>query len=82
VSLEVATSIKYDNKQVKNNNQATFAEVVTSSLAFNTCIALEKSHSSEIVPTREVSILQNELDAIGNWTSTNNMKLNPKKCKE
>ena len=37
---------------------------------------------SEIVPTREVSILQNELDAIGNWTSTNNMKLNPKKCKE
>jgi tRNA U55 pseudouridine synthase TruB len=22
------------------------------------------------------------LDAIGNWTSTNNMKLNPKKCKE
>ena len=23
---------------------------------------------SEIVPTREVSILQNELDAIGNWT--------------
>jgi hypothetical protein len=37
---------------------------------------------SEIVPTREVSILQNELDAIGDWTSTNNMKLNPKKCKE
>ena len=37
---------------------------------------------SEIVPTREVSILQNELDTIGNWTSTNNMKLNPKKCKE
>ena len=38
---------------------------------------------SEIVPTREVSILQNELDAIGNWTSTNNMNLvHPKKCKE
>ena len=37
---------------------------------------------SEIVPTREVSVLQNDLDAIGNWTSTNNMKLNPKKCKE
>ncbi len=37
---------------------------------------------SEIVPTREVSILQNELNAIGDWTSTNNMKLNPKKCKE
>ncbi len=37
---------------------------------------------SEIVPTRGVSILQNDLDAIGNWTSTNNMKLNPKKCKE
>jgi hypothetical protein len=25
VSAEVATSIKYDNKQVRNNNQATFA---------------------------------------------------------
>ena len=37
---------------------------------------------SEIVPTGEVSILQNELDAIGDWTSTNNMKLNPQKCKE
>ena len=37
---------------------------------------------SEIVPTREVSILQNELDAIGDWTSTNNMKLNSQKCKE
>ena len=37
---------------------------------------------SEIVPTREVSILQNELNVIGDWTSTNNMKLNPKKCKE
>ena len=37
---------------------------------------------SEIVPTREVSILQNELDAISDWTNTNNMKLNPKKCKE
>ena len=37
---------------------------------------------SEIVPTREVSILKNELDAISNWTNTNNMKLNPKKCKE
>ena len=37
---------------------------------------------SEIVPTREVSILQNEMDVIGNWTSTNNMELNPKKCKE
>ena len=33
---------------------------------------------SEIVPTREVSILQNELDAISDWTNTNNMKLNPK----
>ena len=37
---------------------------------------------SEIVPTREVSILQNELDAISGWTNTNNMKFNPKKCKE
>ena len=37
---------------------------------------------SEIVPTREVSILQNELDAISDWRNTNNMKLNPKKCKE
>ena len=37
---------------------------------------------SEIVPTREVPILQNELDAISDWTNTNNMKLNPKKCKE
>ena len=37
---------------------------------------------SEIVPTREVSILQNELDAISDWTNTNNMKLNPKNCKE
>ena len=37
---------------------------------------------SEIVPTREVSILQNELNEVGDWTSTNNMKLNPKKCKE
>jgi hypothetical protein len=36
----------------------------------------------EILPTREVSILQNKLDAIGDWTSTNNMKLNPKQCKE
>ncbi len=36
----------------------------------------------EIVPSREVSILQNELNAIGDWTSTNNMKLNAKKCKE
>ena len=37
---------------------------------------------SEIVSTREVSILQNELDAISDWTNTNNMKLNPTKCKE
>ena len=37
---------------------------------------------SEIVLTREVSILQNELDAISDWTNTNNMKLNPKKCNE
>ncbi len=37
---------------------------------------------SQIVPTREVSTLQNDLDAIGNWPSTNNMKLNPKKCKD
>ena len=36
---------------------------------------------SEIVP-REVSILQNELDAISDWTNTNNMKLNRKKCEE
>jgi hypothetical protein len=28
VSAEVAASIKYDNKQVRNNNQATFAEVL------------------------------------------------------
>ncbi|CAB3994989.1 Hypothetical predicted protein [Paramuricea clavata] len=37
---------------------------------------------SEIVPTREVSILQNKLDTIGDWTCTNNMKLNLQKCKE
>ena len=37
---------------------------------------------SELVPVQETSILQNELDLIGVWTKTNNMKLNPKKCKE
>ena len=36
---------------------------------------------SELVPVQETSILQNELDLIGVWTKTNNMKLNPKKCK-
>ena len=47
VSAEVVTSIKYDNKQVRNNNQATFAEVMTSSHAFNTCNALEKSPTNK-----------------------------------
>ncbi len=47
VSAEVATSIKYDNKQVRNINQATFAEVVTSSPAFNTRNALEKSPTNK-----------------------------------
>jgi hypothetical protein len=48
VSAETATSIKYDNKQVRNNNQATFAEVMASSFAFNnTCNALEKSSTNK-----------------------------------
>ncbi len=47
VSAEVATSIKYDNKQVRNINQATFAEVVTSSPPFNTRNALEKSPTNK-----------------------------------
>jgi hypothetical protein len=47
VSAEVATSIIYDNKQVRNNNQATFAEVVASSFALNTCNALEKSPTNK-----------------------------------
>jgi hypothetical protein len=47
VSAEVATSIKYDNKQVRNNNKTTFAEVVASSFAFNTCDTLEKSPTNK-----------------------------------
>ena len=37
---------------------------------------------SESVVARGVSILQSELDNISTWVATNNMVLNPKKCKE
>ena len=37
---------------------------------------------SESAPASGVSILQSELDNISTWAATNNMVLNPKKCKE
>ena len=37
---------------------------------------------SEFAAARRVSILQSELDNISTWAATNNMVLNPKKCKE
>ena len=37
---------------------------------------------SEFAAARGVSILQSELDNISTWAATNNMVLNPKKCKE
>ena len=37
---------------------------------------------SEFAAARGVSILQSELDNIGTWAATNNMVVNPKKCKE
>ena len=37
---------------------------------------------SEFAAARGVSILQSELDNISTWAATNNMALNPKKCKE
>ena len=36
---------------------------------------------SEFAAARGVSILQSELDNISTWAATNNMVLNPKKCK-
>ena len=37
---------------------------------------------SEFAAARGMSILQSELDNISTWAATNNMVLNPKKCKE
>ena len=37
---------------------------------------------SEFAAARGVSIFQSELDNISTWAATNNMVLNPKKCKE
>ena len=37
---------------------------------------------SEVVPARATSTLQSELDALNSWAVKNNIKLNPKKCKE
>ena len=37
---------------------------------------------SEFAAARGVSILQSKLDNISTWAATNNMVLNPKKCKE
>lgn len=37
---------------------------------------------SEVIPSGGTSSLQKDLDAIAQWSSRNNMNLNPKKCKE
>ncbi|PFX26981.1 RNA-directed DNA polymerase from mobile element jockey [Stylophora pistillata] len=37
---------------------------------------------SEAIPSGGTSSLQKDLDAIAQWSSRNNMNLNPKKCKE
>ena len=37
---------------------------------------------SEVVPALATTTLQSELDALNSWADKNNMKLNPKKCKE
>ena len=37
---------------------------------------------SEFAAARGVSILQSELDNVSTWAATNDMVLNPKKCKE
>ena len=36
----------------------------------------------EVVPVRATSTLQSDLDALHSWAVKNNIKLNPKKCKE
>ena len=37
---------------------------------------------AELVPYGSSSLLQSDLDAISCWARENNMKLNPKRCKE
>ena len=37
---------------------------------------------SEVIPSGGTSSLQKDLDVIAQWSSRNNMNLNPKKCKE
>ena len=37
---------------------------------------------SEVAPARATTTLQSERDALNSWADKNNMKLNPKKCKE
>ena len=37
---------------------------------------------SEVVRARATTTLQSELNALNSWADKNNIKLNPKKCKE
>ena len=43
---------------------------------------VEDVTTSQVVRARATTTLQSELNALNSWADKNNMKLNPKKCKE